>query len=217
MPPSAKSRIRLDPDTEATIKEQSASWGVLPATAVALAVQAQSPDPVAAGRAQSVLAAIAGGSAIPWRALTLPMTATWTLTLSMGGWVDSPSGPADPISRTGYGIATNWGFNDANVVASVRGYWSASPPTSPFRIVGFRLGLPVAHLWADAVAHDGSQIYVSSCLVEHHGNWVDADTGVAVRTLDTEDRAVSQALNGLIVVPSKSSNPVSWIKPSGVR
>lgn len=217
MPTPAKSRIRLDPDIDAYIHERSARWDVLPAVAVALAVQAQSPDPVTAQRAQTTLAAISGGTATPWRDLTLPPGSSWTLTLSMGGWVDEPSAPGDPIARLGYGVRTSWRFNSPEVVAAVRAYWAAKPPNEPFRIVAFRLGLPVAHLWADSIAYSEGRIYADKCLVEQSGVWVDADTGTAVGNLDAEDLAVSQALSGLIVVPSKSRNPVAWVKPSGTR
>ncbi|MGP3708946.1 hypothetical protein [Gordonia paraffinivorans] len=213
----AKSRIRLDADVDSALHEQSDAWEVLPAVAVALAVQAQSPDPMTARRAQSVLDAISGGTAVPWRDLRLPPSSSWTLTLSMGGWVDSPSVPGDPISRAGHGVRSTWRFNTPEVVAAVRAYWAAKPPTEPFRIVAFRLGLPVAHLWAESTADWGDRIYADKCLVEQSGVWVDADTGAAVRNLDIEDRVVSEALRGLIVVPSRSRNPVSWIKPEGMR
>lgn len=213
----AKSRIRLDPDVDVALHEQSQAWEVLPAVAVALALQAQSSDPVTAHRAQSVLDAISGGTASPWRTLTLPPASSWTLTLSMGGWVDQPSAPGDPISRAGHGIRPAWRFNTQEVVAAVRGYWAAKPPSEPFRIVAFRLGLPVAHLWADSVSTCGDRIYVDRCLVEQSGVWVNADTGAAVRNLDIEDRAVSDGLRNLVVVPSRSRNPVSWLKPEGMR
>lgn len=217
MPTPTKSRIRLEPETEAYIREQSEAWNVTPAVAMALVVQAQSPDPTAARRAQSTLAAIGNGTATPWRDLTLPPSSSWTLTLSMGAWVDEPSAPGDPISRLGHGIRPSWRFNSPEVVAAVRAYWAAKPPSEPFRIVGFRLGLPVAHLWADSIAYSEDRIYADKCLVEQSGVWIDADSGTVVGNLDAEDLAVSQALSGLIVVPSKSRNPVAWVKPSGTR
>ncbi|MFC6013374.1 hypothetical protein [Nocardia lasii] len=212
-----RSRLQLDADAEQQMRVQAEDWGVTPAVAVALAVQAQSASPTVAQRAVVTLRALGTGTAVPWKELSLPTSTAPTLTLSMGAWVDGPSKPGDPISRRGHGVKPDWVFNAPEVVRSVRAYWSAAPTVGTFRIVAFRLGLPVAHLWADSYAIHGDRIFVDKCLVADSGGWVDADAGVVVAALDTEDIAVDQLLANLIVTPSKSRNPVSWLDVRGRR
>lgn len=213
--PTKSARFRLDPGTEVDLAALATACHVTVSAAAAVAVDQANANPVVSARAQGTLDAWRNGSAVDWRALALP-TCTRTLTLSMGAWTPETN-PALPFTRAGIGVAANFRFNDSAVVASTRALWRGALPSGSARIVAFRYGAPVAHLWGNQWSRFGDRIWASECWVAHPTGWVDADTGIVQGQLDAEDQAVEKALLATVVYPSASRNPVSWLTKAGVR
>lgn len=213
-------RAPLDPGTEFNLRQLADECNVSRAAVTAVVVDLASREPAVSKRARATLDAWRTGSATAWRDLTLPTAAAETLTLTLGAWTPEPPPTPVPFHRDGYGVASGWTFNDDAVIAATRGVWRSKLPAGPARIVGFRYGLPVAHLWGEKWARDTTdpkRVYASKCFVSRHGRWVDVVTGSDLGPLDSEDQAVEEALKKLVVYPPGTQNPVSWLAKTGHR
>jgi hypothetical protein len=208
-------RLSLDPDVEAAAIEMAEQLRVPVTAVIGASLEAQSEDAIVAARAAAELQAWRDGTAVAWDVLTLPSPQA-TLTLALGGWIDEPSEPTDPFARAGYGV--NAGVRGYVVAASARGYWRMRDPRGSCRIVAFRRGLPVLHGWASdwRMKVGTNRRYAGNLLVSDGTKWVDVDTGASTR-FDPKDLEVERALTNLVVLPTGSQNPVSWLEAGGHR
>ena len=208
--PSA-SKIGVDVGTAVDAKQLADGLGVSPAALVQVALDAQHPLVEVRERAQKTLDAWRSGTALAWKDLVLPDGAAPCLTVTLGAWQDELL--SEPFPRAGHGVAAHWTFNGPAEVAAARGFWRGVVPggAESCRIVAFRYGLPVAHLWAHALAYEQGRLWAEACWVARDGGWYSADDGALVTNLDKADMAVAAALADLVVYPSPSRNPVSWL------
>lgn len=203
----------IDNETYGFASQAAQEMGVPIRLMIDAAAESCSTDPFVAASAVKELAAWRDGSALDCAELRdhlEDLALRRILVVSAVNFRPEPSGPQDPIQRSGYGIP---GTDTDDLASFVRGYLPIADPDEEVALVAFRRGIPrMVALASDWKPLPGTRKrYASTFFTASDGKWVNSDNKRSRRKMSDQDAAFVAACMKVVVRPTGIRNSVSWI------